>query len=213
MDILKQSFWSFIKVNTYPITEFIIVNDSADERIHDLLKTNYSNATLVLNTENVGLIKSIDLGYQHIKTRFFLHCEDDWRIKVDGFINNALAVMVDHPEIEEVWPIVMNFHPVESKIYVSNNIKYRLIAENYLKCEDGLAWHGFTTSCALKRIDDYKRVGPYSDIPMQGKTIWDREKIIGDRYHQLGYRTAVLMGEYAENIGYGKSEYLTGMER
>lgn len=209
--ILDKSICSFVKVNTYPIVDYIIVNDSGDPAIHKQIEDNYEGATFVFNPENVGLMKSIDLGYQHIKTEYFLHVEDDWIIKVDGFIQNALAVMRNNPEIEEVWPCVMNFHPIEPRVYTANNIRYQLVEQDYLMCEDGMAWHGFTTACALKRLSDYKRVGPYTELPLQGN-IWLKEKIIGDRYHQLGYRTAVLGGDYAVNIGYGVSEYLTGME-
>jgi hypothetical protein len=208
--MLKKSVWSFVKVNTYPIVDYIIVNDSGDPAIHKMIEDNYEGATFVFNSENVGLMKSIDFGYQHIKTNFFLHIEDDWVIKVD-FIEKALAVMKEHPEIEEVWPCIMNFHPIEPKIYTANNIKYQLVAENHQRGPDGMAWHGFTTSCALKRLSDYKKAGLYTDIATTG-TVWDKEKVIGERYHQLGYRTAVLNGEYAVNIGYGQSEYKTGYE-
>jgi hypothetical protein len=209
--ILDKSICSFVKVNTYPITEYIIVNDSGDIEIHKKIRDNYEGVTFVFNPENVGLMKSIDIGYAYIQTEYFLHCEDDWVIKVDGFIQNALAVMRGNPEIEEVWPCIMNFHPIETRVYTANNVKYRLVAENHQRGPDGMAWHGFTTSCALKRLSDYKKAGLYTELA-PGGTVWDKEKTIGERYHQLGYRTAVLNGEYAVNIGYGVSEYLTGLE-
>jgi hypothetical protein len=60
-------------------------------------------------------------------------------------------------------------------------------------------------------MNDYRKVAPYADIPWKG-TIWHREQAIGEKYHQLGYRSAVLMEDYAINIGYGQSEYKTGYE-
>ncbi len=215
LEILKRSVWSFVKYNTYPITEYIIVNDSADEKIHKELEDSYEGATFVFNKENVGLVGSIDLGYQHIKTNYFFHCEDDWVIAKDGLIQKSLLVMMARPNIEEVWPLQMNEHPVEPKIYTGNGVQYRLIEDNYQKGKNGFndnAWHGFSTACGLKRLSDYKIVGPYSNIPWEG-TIWHREQAIGERYHQKGFRAAVLKDEYAFNIGYGKSEYLTGMEK
>lgn len=208
LEILKRSVWSFIKHNTYPITEYIIVNDSGDPKIWKQLEESYEGATFVFNTENVGLIKSVDLGYEHIKTEYFFHDEDDWCVNKDGFIDKAVKILNCNPMIEEVWPMDMNAHPVEPKIY-GNGVQFRLVKDNYQKGKNGYndnAWHGFTTACAVKRMSDYLKVAPYASIPWEG-TIWHREQAIGERYHQLGYRSAVLLENYAENIGYGKSEY------
>lgn len=213
LEILKRSVASFIKYNTYPITEFIIVNDSGDPSIWKQLEDSYENVTFVFNKENVGLIKSIDLGYEHIKTDYFFHCEDDWCIIKGGFIEQSLAIMQSNPKIEEVWLKDYNGHPLEQKIYVTNGqplfTGYRLAQDNFQRGKNGYnnnAWHGFTTACGLKRLSDYKLIGPYADIPYEG-TIWHREQAIGEKYHEKGFRTAVLMDVCAENIGYGLSEY------
>jgi len=215
LHLLEQSFWAFRAFNTYPVDEYIIVNDSADPAIHQKLTDAYKDVTLVFNKENVGLIKSVDLGYKHIKTEYFFHCEDDWCCSgKSGFIEKSMALMKAKPMIEEVWLKDMNGHPMEKEILSAGGVQYRLIQDNYEKGKNGFndfAWHGFTTACALKRLSDYKKVAPYADIPWQG-TIWHREQAIGERYHKLGYRTAVLLDNYVENIGYGQSEYVTGNE-
>jgi len=216
LQLLEQTYWAFRMFNTYPISEYIIVNDSADKAIHDKLREDYKGVTLVLNKENVGLIKSVDLGYRHIKTEYFFHCEDDWCCSGwGGFIEKSLTIMKERSDIEEVWLKDMNAHPVEPKIYNIGEVNYRLVKDNHQKGENAyndFGWHGFTTACGLKRLSDYKKVAPYADIPWQG-TIWHREQAIGERYHELGYRTAILMGDYVENIGYGQSEYITGNEK
>jgi GT2 family glycosyltransferase len=215
VEILKQSVWYFVENNSYPIAEYIIVNDSGDESIHKQIEEYFIGAKFVFNKENVGLIKSIDLGYQHIKTEYFFHCEDDWCVIKDKFIEKSLTVMRNNPNIEEVWPYPMNGHPVESKIYRAEDVNYRLMKDNYQKGENGIndfGWHGFTTAIGVKRMSDYRKVGPYSEIPWTG-TIWHREQAIGEAYHKLGYRAAVLKDIYASNIGIGKSEYKTGYEK
>jgi len=215
LDLLYRSVKAFIEINKYPIVDFIIVNDSGDKGIHLQLKNTYSNATFVFNKENMGLIKSIDEGYGFIGTEYFFHCEDDWCVTKGGFIEQSLAIMESRPDIEEVFLADYNNQPFEPEILYSNGIPYRLIALDWQKGMNGyndFAWHGFTTACGLKRLSDYKKVAPYADIPWEG-TIWHREQAIGERYHKLGYRTALLMDEYAINIGYGRSEYKTGNEK
>jgi hypothetical protein len=187
--------------------EIIIVNDSGDLDIHDYLLEDYRGFKLVLNHDNLGLIKSIDIGYSHIKTEYFFHCEDDWCCNgKGGFIEQSLDIMQSRSDIEEVWLADYNNHPIEEVIYQTDGrTPYRLTGSN-----DG--WHGFTTACGLKRISDYKKVASYSDIP-RGETIWHHERNIGEVYHKLGYRTAILLHEYVVNIGIGKSEYKTGYEK
>ena len=216
LELLKYSLWSFVSNNTYPVSEYIIVNDSGDKEIHDEIRESYEGATFVFNKENVGLIKSIDLGYKYIKTEYFFHCEDDWVVMKPGYIEKSMKIMLRNPMIEEVWPYPMNGHPVEHIKYSAEGISYRLMKDNYQKGKNGFndfGWHGFTTAIGLKRMSDYLRVAPYADIPWQG-TIWHREQAIGEAYHKLGYRAATLLhGGYAGNIGNGLSEYKTGYEK
>ena len=94
IEMLKQSVQAFLTYNDYPVSEIIIVNDSAKKEIHDQLKKLYPDYTLVLNPVNVGLMSSIDAGYQHIKTNYFFHCEDDWLVSKRGFISNSMKIML-----------------------------------------------------------------------------------------------------------------------
>ena len=220
LELLKRTVDAFIEHNGYPLEEIIIVNDSGDKNIHSQLENLYPDFTLVLNEENVGLMKSIDFGYAHVKTEYLFHCEDDWMVTKGGFIEKSLAIMTDQYFIEEVWLKDYNNHPMDDTIYTANGIKYRLASENVNCSIDGYdeGWHGFATACGLKRKSDYLRVAPYADIEYRGSwkhrpTIWHKEYAIGLAYHKLGYRTAVLIDdEYAVNIGIGQSEYKTGQE-
>lgn len=216
LDILKEAIDSFRDFNDYPIKEFIIANDSGDIQIHEELKKTYPDFTLVYHPENVGLVRSIDLGYKHIKTNYFFHAEDDIKYKRKGFIEKSLSIMLKNNIIEEVWLGNWNCHPIEDKLYEEEGVIYRLVAENYQKGMNGYndnAWHGYSMACALRRLNDYKRIAPYSDIKWEG-TIWHREQAIGEEYHKLGYRTAILTDDYVDvSIGIGKSEYITGTEK
>lgn len=220
LNLLQRTVNAFITHNTYPIYEFIIVNDSTDSFIHERLRQLYPDFTLVLNKENVGLFKSIDLGYAHVKTEYLFHCEDDWMVTKDGFLPKSLWIMQNNPMVEEVWLKDYNNHPMDDCIYDVYGLKYKLASQNVNKGFEGYdeGWHGFATACSLKRLSDYRKVAPYSDIEYRGSwkkpTIWHREYAIGLEYYKLGYRTAVLIDdEYATNIGIGQSEYKTGNEK
>jgi hypothetical protein len=215
LNLLDRAIKSFNTYNTYPIEEFIIANDSGDPMIWEQLRKTYPDYTIICHPENVGLVKSIDLGYEHIKTEYFYHSEDDLECNKSGFIEKSLAIMQEKPMIEEVWLGNWNTHPVEPEIYTAGGVEYRLLMENYQKGQNGFnnfGWHGFSMASSLKRMSDYRKVAPYTDVPYEG-TIWHREQAIGERYHDLGYRQAILLDQYVEGFGGGLSEYITGYER
>ena len=130
--LLQESVQAFIKSNTYPIQEIIIVNDSGDKDIHELLRLYFPDFTLVCHPINFGLILSIDLGYKHVRTEYFFHCEDDWCCNgKGGFIEQSLDIMQSRPEIEEVWLADYNNHPIEEVIYQADRrTPYRLAGHN-----------------------------------------------------------------------------------
>ena len=212
LKLLDRTLETFNAFNTYPLYELIIVNDSGDKEIHETLRKAYPDYTLVCNEENVGVIQSMDIGFKHIKTEYFFSSEDDFLFVKTGFIEDSLAIMTERPDIEEVWLGNWNTHPTEEEVLTAGGIEYKMIKDNYMRGEDGNAWHGFSMACALRRMSDYLRVAPYADIPYHD-TIWHREQAIGEVYHNLGYRTAILMNEYIQYNGYGQSEYVTGYEK
>lgn len=212
LKLLDRTIETFNEFNTHPLYELIIVNDSGDKVIHQQLKKLYPDYTLVLNRQNVGLVKSIDLGYKHIKTEYFFHSEDDFLFVKSGFIEDSLAIMKENDFIEEVWLGNWNSHPVEPGIWKAGEVEYRILQENHMRGDDGNAWHGFSMACGLKRHSDYRQVAPYYKVKYHD-TIWHREQAIGEVYHKLGYRTAIFLNDYVQYNGMGQSEYITGYER
>jgi GT2 family glycosyltransferase len=218
LQMLIETVQAFIHFNKYPLYEFIIVNDSADPAIHKQLEETYENVTFVFNKNNVGLMRSIDIGYKYIDTEYFFHAEDDWKLTAPGFVEKSMALMKARPEIEEVWPQLYNIHDAEPEVLSAGGIYYRLVTMFHLKGQDGpYGWHGFSTAFSLKRLSDYKKIGEYCKVPFVGN-IWQREQAIGEQYRLKGYRTAVItdskgnVQNFATNIGYGKSEYKFGTE-
>lgn len=74
LDLLRRTIDSFNKYNTFPINQFIIVDDSGDKKVHKELRKSYPDYTLVLNESNIGLIDSIDRGYSKVQTPYIFHC-------------------------------------------------------------------------------------------------------------------------------------------
>lgn len=227
INMLRETLMSFLNFNKYLIQELIIVNDSGEAKYqNEIIETcgfaethqTVKKLTLIFNEINVGLMRSIDIGYKYIDTEYFFHAEDDWKLTAPGFIEKSMALMKARPEIEEVWPQLYNIHDAEPEVLSAGGVHYRLVTMFHLKGQDGpYGWHGFSTAFSLKRLSDYKKIGEYCKVPFVGN-IWQREQAIGEQYRLKGYRTAVItdskgnVQNFATNIGYGKSEYKFGTE-
>jgi len=101
LDLLERTLRSFVKHNTYPITELIIRDDSGliepwmeTGRLLDSMSLPF--AWKLLDRGQVGQAKSIDLLMKEVKTEYVFHLEDDWEFDRPGFIEDCFEVMDDN---------------------------------------------------------------------------------------------------------------------
>lgn len=200
LELLMRTIESFNKYNTFPINQFIIVDDSGDKKVHKELKKSYPDCTLVLNDKNIGLIDSIDRGYSKVQTPYIMHLEEDWEFYRPGFIEKSLEILLCESAIMMVWVRALNDtngHPIEPKIYKANDVNYQLVA-----CGVQGMWHGFTWNPGLRRLSDYQKVGKYGKIAPWEKAGM-RECLVGIEYFRLGFRSAILPEGYVYHTGGG----------
>jgi hypothetical protein len=198
-DLLKSTFDSFIKNNTFPIEKYLIIDDSGKIGINDFIKEEYPNLNinLIYNTPKLGQIKSIDKAYSIIDTEYVFHCEEDWEFYKPGFIEYSLKILESNSKILQCWlrdDSDTNGQPVEPSVYKIDDIEYRLMSENYRG-----VWHGFTFNPTLIKIDNYKLIAPYSNF--------EEEHHISIRFHELGFRAAKCMNGFVRHIGWGRHVY------
>lgn len=204
LELLKRTVDSFNKYNTFPIHEFIIVDDSGNKAIQREIRRLFPKYTHVFNPKNLGLIESIDRGYSQVKTHFVMHLEEDWEFYQSGFIEKSLQILLEQPKIMMVWVRALNDtngHPIEPKIYYAGSVPFRLTATNVNK-----DWHGWSFNPGLRRMSDYYMVAPYSKIA-KGCPAGVGECLVGQEYYKLGFRSAILMDGYCFHIGGGEKTY------
>ena len=206
-DLLKRTIESFIKFNTYPVEEVIIIDDSenkvAHDKIRDLMCKTHIPMTLILNEINIGQISSIDRAYAEVKTKYLFHCEDDWEFYKPGFLEKSLIILENKPKILQVWLRAhydTNTHPIEKELYEIHGVKYQIMQVNAI----GGAWHGFTLNPGLRRLEDYNLVAPFTQYLKDGDFNALTECRIGQKYFELGFRSAILTEGYIKHIGYGQ---------
>ena len=201
--LLKRTIDSFNKFNTLPVREVIIIEDSGNMSVSKQIQEAWPEYHLITNLKNIGEIASIDEAYSQVKTKWIFHVEDDWEFYRTGFMEQSLAILESNPKILQVWlreHYDTNTHPIDPEIYKVGDIMYQLMTLNAL----GGAWHGFTWNPGLRRLADYKLVAPFAQTIAEGDFNALTECHIGQKYFELGFRAAILMGGYVKHIGYGQ---------
>ncbi|MEI9805488.1 MAG: glycosyltransferase [Pseudolabrys sp.] len=139
LNLLQQTLQSFVKFNTYPIAQAIIIEDSGKLDLRASLGMELPFPVKIIQNEtNLGQIKSIDVAYAQVETPYIFHCEDDWEFFKPGFIEASLDILEQDPKVICVWLRAYddtNDHPIERLAHG----RYNYMALNY----DRL-WHGFT---------------------------------------------------------------------
>lgn len=217
-DLLQRTVESFIKFNTYPIEDFIIIEDSGNKQMHEWLKgfvfslnydciCGYKKIRVIFNETNLGLIESIDKAYVQVRTPYVFHTEDDFEFYKPGFIEKSLEILEAEENIMQVYirPANESDNPVEDKIYKIQDyeeMSYRLFGNT----PEGF-WHGFCFQCGLRKMSAYDKIKPFTQWSADTDYITIRECKAGQAYYNLGYRVAVLSEGYAKHIGKNRSTY------
>jgi GT2 family glycosyltransferase len=198
-ELLQTTVDSFIKTNTYPIKEYIVIDNStqinAKNTLQNIFKHTKIKTTLIINRENIGQVASIDLAYSQVNTKYIFHCEDDWLFLSPSYVERSIDVL-EHDKTISNTNVRVRFdgekgsdHPVGKQFITSTGTKYYIYQQNYL----GM-WHGFSWNPGLRRLSDYQNLGlPYKKI--------GQEQHVGNLYKEKGFFAACLEDGYAKHIG------------
>lgn len=209
-DLLERTLDSFVEHNTYPIKDFIIIDDGLVEGCNDFVKDKYNLPfTLLYNKVKLAQIRSIDLAYSMVKTPYIFHMEEDWLFLRPLFIERSMELMESDSKIITVWLRSPNDktlqHPYSDETYRGPK------GTQYKKCHvfypNGI-WNGFTLNPSLKRLKDYNKIKPYQQLPR----ITPAEQSGGNplecdisvAYAQLGYYAVTLLDQHIEHIGWDR---------
>lgn len=206
--LLVHTLQGFVKWNTYPIKEAIIVEDSGRQGINDFAPFLCPfPVRLVYNEQNIGQTRSIDRAYSMVRTPYIYHCEEDWLHTRPGFIEQSLEVLKKDPKVFMVWLRRDSPHPVEmvnrgGYYYMSNNFSYPCH-----KRQKTIRWYGIAWNPGLRRTADCMLFHPYAEkvkpieIPERDITEYD----VNVAYGEAGFRGATLLDPLAfvHHIGWG----------
>lgn len=211
-DLLETTLDSFLQYNTFPIKEFIVVEDGDGARNRALTEKYGGYPFKWLATgQRVGQIAAIDLAYREVRTELIFHCEDDWEFFAPGFIEKSLAILAQNHSILQVWIRGLNDtngSPLLNYDLTAAGIPYRLVCHDYDFGKNGI-WHGFSWNPGLRRRRDYRLLCSFGSLdPETTRETWQVESDASAFYRQRGFFAAILADNggngYARHIGWGR---------
>jgi len=193
--LLKQTMQSFLDMNSAPVRECIIVEDSGLQGINDFVAEMCPfPVTLLYNPVNLGQLRSIDRAYDLVKTEFLMHMEEDMAFVRPGFIERSVPLLFLDPKVFCVWlragdaGVIHPFEPTDRGGYRKVVPGWQLGTET---------WCGFTFNSSLRLTRTARMHGPYSAMA------WGKHDC-NTRFAESGHFALVLNDQYVKHIGWGE---------
>lgn len=192
-DLLEETIETFLEYNTAPIDQYLIIEDSGDAHVRDVVSKFDAPIDVIVNDPPIGQLRSIDRAYAAVDAPFIYHCEDDWRFFRSGFVEECLELLRFDPTISTV---------VCRRL--GQNSKHDLISKAPMRVHKGIRyrkrplwsqwdWGGYSFNPGLRRLADYKKLGSFAK--------WSTEKDVSLFFKRLGMSLAVLEEPACETTG------------
>jgi len=193
LDTLQQTIDSFLKTNTYPIDEFIIIDDSNNPICKEHIINTYKEAQIIINPQRTGQKRSLDILFNQCRNEYIFHLEDDWMFdQRNSYMEKSLQILLDNPHIHQVAVRHERDNPHKASISIPN-ATYNIMDSNFR----GI-WNGFSWNPGLRRKSDYKRMFP------DGFVAFKDEADCAEHTKNFNYKTAILKDTACYHIGYNK---------
>lgn len=194
-DLLEATMESFRKHNTRPVARWIIIEDSERPSVKERIEARFGDfCEVILNPRRLGMFGSTDRAYEEVETELVFHCEDDWEFLRPGFVEESLAIMEDPGTLQ----VYLRSRDSLSAELPWTDVKTTGSGVRYRELTPSDFWGGYSTNPGVKRMSDYRKLGP------GGYAQFVKERVVGQKFRELGYRVAILEEPAIRHIGDGR---------
>ena len=196
-DLLAETISTFLACNTAPIARYVLVEDSGDQRVRDVLASFDVEFELLLNDPPRGQMASIDRAYAGVRTPYIFHCEDDWRFFRGKFVEESLQLLEEIASISTVKCRRAGQNALHDMITYSagvsrlRGIEYRQPAVNVHP-----VWGGYSLNPGLRRLADCRTLGSFAAC--------GHEADLSQWFKRRGMGIASLERPACETTGHGR---------
>ena len=180
-DLLRRTVESFLRFADVRPLQFIIVEDSGDDKVRDALAGLDFPFEFVINRPRLGQAAAIDAGYARVKTPLVFHCEDDWLFFRGGFIRESLVVLQQFPKASAVY---LRGRDERRELYESPYEEIEGVMFFRSRPESHELFFGYGYNPGLRRLSDYRRFAPLAKIGDEG--------MVSYVFKQMGFYSAHL---------------------
>jgi hypothetical protein len=193
-DLLEKTLRSFYDVADVAPQELIVVEDSADEQVRNIVDGLGVPAQTLIRGARLGQMQAIDHAYANVKTPLIFHCEDDWFFTRSGFIEESTRILQARSDVSMV-----GLRPRSELNALIRGSPVKWLDETaYFETDPKLHPERFSYSFnpGLRRLADYCRLGPFAPL--------GEEADVSYAFKQAGYRIAYLEVPAVTHIGDGR---------
>ena len=215
-DLLRRTVASFLKfANVQPI-QYILVEDSGDEGVREVLASFNLPFEILINQPNIGqqpsierLHAAIDRAYAQRKFPYIFHGKDDWEFFRTGFIQESFIVLNALPKASAImlrgrdWRKPLRNLPLKEiktgNIAAKQHDKTTPLIVRFCQPELPESYRmliGYYMP-GLRRLKDYKKVAPLSKIK-------GGEAVLSYKLLMMGFTAAHLEIPACAHIGYSQ---------
>jgi len=138
-DLLEQTFRSFYAHVDVQPEELIVVEDSAETEVKEIVDALGVPARTLIRGARLGQLHAIDHAYAHVKTPLIFHCEDDWLFTRNGFLKESAKILEARADVSmvglrprsELNPLVRNTSPKSLDDVIYLELDPRLHPEHF----------------------------------------------------------------------------------
>ena len=193
-DLLSETMRSFLGCNTAPMLRYLVIEDSGDAKVRDVVAPLGVPVDVIVNETRLGQMASIDRAYRSVDTPYIFHCEDDWRFFRPGFVEESLAVLEAGPAIAMVngRRRGQNAHHDALHAIASTRLVGGVpVVVPPIEASD--VWGGYSFNPGLRRLADVRRIGSFAER--------GHEKHVSMWFKRQGMAAAALVEPAYETIG------------
>lgn len=190
-DLLRRTIQSLQANLDIPPQAWVLIEDSGDESVRDVFRDLGIEADVIVNAERLGQMKSLDKVYAHVKTPYAFHCEDDWEFLRTGFMAESFALLEARPDYS-----IVCLRPRSEQNSLVRNAPNQSVAGVSVFEPDPAAhpeYFSYTFNPGLRRMDDYRRFGPYEAL--------GHEPDVSYAFKKAGFRLVNLEQPAVRHIG------------
>ena len=180
-DLLRRTVESFLRFADVRPLQFIIVEDSGDDKVRDALAGLDFPFEFVINRPSLKQDAAIDAGYARVKTPLVFHCEDDWLFFRGGFIRESFVVLQQFPKASTVF---LRGRDERHELHELPYEEHKGVMFFRSRPESHRMLFGYGYNPGLRRMSDYRRVAPLAKIGGEG--------MVSYVFKQLGFYSAHL---------------------